>query len=56
MRSIAPPCAFPFCGHPSTGLNRANQPVCGGHERVVVGSSDDLGTAAEKHGDGVCDQ
>lgn len=36
-------CLFPSCGHPATGTNYVGQPMCGGHERVTVATTDDLG-------------
>lgn len=49
-------CTFPTCGHPATGHNRAHQPMCGGHERVVVAITDDLGNPDDKHADRTDDQ
>jgi hypothetical protein len=45
-------CVFPECGHPAYDQNRAGQPACAGHVRVVVGSSDDLGKGG-RHSEGV---
>lgn len=36
-------CIFPDCHRLATGRNRANQPACGYHQPVVVGTCDDLG-------------
>lgn len=47
-------CIFPTCGHPATGTNRAGQAMCGGHERVVIPTTDDLGHG--KSSEGVSDQ
>lgn len=43
-------CVMPLCGHPATDTNRAGQPACAGHVRVVVGSTDDLGHGRHSEG------
>lgn len=47
----APACTFPRCHAPVIGTNRANQPVCREHERVVVSM-----WVAGRHDESVSDQ
>jgi hypothetical protein len=47
-------CCFPSCDYPPTTTNRATQPTCAAHQRVVVSERgswlDDAHHGIEAHG------